>query len=367
MADGCTRLPIRAIQSHLLQPLCDITCLTWQREERHIRRILPVRWRRANVESTASTGIAGSHVPTNPDVLYYGGNVLFKTTDRGETWQALSPDLTTNDPEKLKPSGGPISSDNTRAEFHCTLISIAESPRDARVVWAGTDDGHVQLTRDGGKTWTNVVGAIAGAPKFSCVSSIAASAVDAGTAYLTIDQHRLTISRPTSSSPTTTAARGAQSRRAGGLRAWSPKIRNSRISGIAGTGSGSLFPDRGVVTDQVSLPPLLSSIRVHPRDNGRHRHARAGFTSSTMRHHPGARDPVPRATLFAPCPPFASPPATRAHSAIASGGAHQPLRALRTMPQARSDVRLTADSSGTVAEHGGTRRGGRQSRGLEPE
>lgn len=128
---------------------------------------------------------------SNPDVLYFGGNVLFKTTDRGETWTIISPDLTTNDPGKQQPSGGPITSDNTRAEFHCTIISIADSPKDPRVIWAGTDDGNVELTRDGGRSWTNVAPNIKGAPAFSWVSSIAASATDPATAYLTIDQHRL--------------------------------------------------------------------------------------------------------------------------------------------------------------------------------
>jgi hypothetical protein len=129
--------------------------------------------------------------PTNPDVLYYGGNVLFKTTDRGETWSIISPDLSTNDKSKQIASGGDISNDNTRAEFHCTIISLAESPRDPNVIWAGTDDGNVQVTRDGGRTWKNTAPNIKGAPAFSWVSSISASKSNAGTAYISIDQHRL--------------------------------------------------------------------------------------------------------------------------------------------------------------------------------
>jgi photosystem II stability/assembly factor-like uncharacterized protein len=129
--------------------------------------------------------------PTNPDVIYYGGNVLFKTTDRGETWTIISPDLSTNDKSKQIASGGDISNDNTRAEFHCTIISIAESPRDPNVIWAGTDDGNVQVTRDGGKTWKNVAPNIKEAPAFSWVSSISASKSNAATAYISIDQHRL--------------------------------------------------------------------------------------------------------------------------------------------------------------------------------
>ena len=129
--------------------------------------------------------------PSNPDVLYYGGNVLFRTKDGGTTWDVISPDLTTNDKSKQRSSGGPISIDNTRAEFHCTIIAIAESPKDPSVIWAGTDDGNLQITRDGGKTWANVAPNVAGAPKFSWYSSISASAADAGTAYVTVDQHRL--------------------------------------------------------------------------------------------------------------------------------------------------------------------------------
>jgi photosystem II stability/assembly factor-like uncharacterized protein len=129
--------------------------------------------------------------PSDPDVVYYGGNVLFRTTDGGTTWTAISPDLTTNDKEKQKPSGGSITPDNTRAETHCTILAIAESPRDRNVIWAGTDDGNVQITRDAGAHWVNVAPNIAGAPRFAWVSSISASQVDAGTAYISIDQHRL--------------------------------------------------------------------------------------------------------------------------------------------------------------------------------
>ena len=172
----------------------DITRLDMRnQEERYIQPYPPgPAGGGANLEKYRFNWNSPVHMsPSNPDVVYYGGNVLFRTADRGETWTIISPDLTTNDPEKQRSSGGPISTDNTRAEFHCTIISIAESPRDPNVIWAGTDDGNVQLTRDGGKTWTNVAPRIAGAPKFSWVSSISASAADPGTAYVSIDQHRL--------------------------------------------------------------------------------------------------------------------------------------------------------------------------------
>jgi photosystem II stability/assembly factor-like uncharacterized protein len=133
--------------------------------------------------------------PTNPDVLYYGGNVLFRSANRGETWSIISTDLTTNDPEKIKLSGGEISLDNTRAEFHCTITAIAESPRDAKVIWAGTDDGNVQVTVDGGAKWTNVTRNVS-APPNSWVPAIKASYAQAGTAYLAMDRHQMDDMKP---------------------------------------------------------------------------------------------------------------------------------------------------------------------------
>jgi photosystem II stability/assembly factor-like uncharacterized protein len=127
--------------------------------------------------------------PTNPDVIYYGGNVVFKTTDGGRDWTVISPDLTTDDKEKQKSSGGPITRDNTRAEFYCTIVSIAESPRDPQVIWAGTDDGNLQITRDGGVHWTNMAPNIPGRLPSPWMKSVQASWKDAGTAYLAIDQH----------------------------------------------------------------------------------------------------------------------------------------------------------------------------------
>ncbi|MHB8095027.1 MAG: WD40/YVTN/BNR-like repeat-containing protein [Candidatus Aminicenantales bacterium] len=129
--------------------------------------------------------------PSDPDVLYYGGNVLFKTTDAGNTWSTISPDLTTNDPGKLKLSGGPITPDNSGAEIYCTITAVAESPKDKGLIWAGTDDGNVQLTRDGGGSWTNLAKNIAGLPGRAWVSSICASGHEAGRAYMSVDQHRL--------------------------------------------------------------------------------------------------------------------------------------------------------------------------------
>ena len=128
--------------------------------------------------------------PTDKSTLYFGSQFLFRTRDRGDSWERISPDLTTNDPQKQKQelSGG-VTVDNSSAEMHTTIYTIAEAPQDANTIWVGTDDGNVQLTRDGGKSWTNVVGNVRGLPRNSWVSWIEASRAANGTAYAAFDRH----------------------------------------------------------------------------------------------------------------------------------------------------------------------------------
>lgn len=128
--------------------------------------------------------------PNEPDRLYIGSQFLHVSDDMGDTWKIISPDLTTNDPNKQKQleSGG-LSKDNSGAENHSTIFTIAESARDEDVIWVGTDDGNVQITKNGGKTWTNVVENIAGLPKNTWVSHIEASVHNKATAYATFEGH----------------------------------------------------------------------------------------------------------------------------------------------------------------------------------
>jgi photosystem II stability/assembly factor-like uncharacterized protein len=128
--------------------------------------------------------------PTRPGTVYIGSQFLFRSRDRGESWERISPDLTTNDPHKQQQglSGG-LTIDNSSAEKYTTIFAIAESSRDANVVWAGTDDGNLQLTRDGGATWANVGRAIPGLPPGTWVSKIETGHRDAGTAFVTFDNH----------------------------------------------------------------------------------------------------------------------------------------------------------------------------------
>jgi len=126
--------------------------------------------------------------PHDPNTIYYGGERVFKTSDGGMHWEAISGDLTRNDKSKQQPSGGPITIDDTGTEYYDTVFSIAPSPLAKGQIWVGTDDGLIQLTRDEGKTWTNVT------PKdlaeWSRISLIEASPHDAGAAYVAVDRHQ---------------------------------------------------------------------------------------------------------------------------------------------------------------------------------
>ena len=128
--------------------------------------------------------------PNEKGTIYIGAQFLFRSRDHGQSWDRISPDLTTNDPDKQKQeeSGG-VTVDNSDAETHTTIYSISESPRDGQTIWVGTDDGNLQVTRDGAKSWSNVVGNVPNLPKASWVSWVEASLYDAGTAYAAFDRH----------------------------------------------------------------------------------------------------------------------------------------------------------------------------------
>jgi photosystem II stability/assembly factor-like uncharacterized protein len=132
--------------------------------------------------------------PFEADTLYYGMERLYKTTDAGHTWSAISPDLTRNDKSKQQASGGPITKDITSVEYYDTIFAIAESSLSRGMIWVGTDDGLIQLTRDGGGSWTNVTPR--DMPAWSTISMIEPSRYDAGTAYVAVDRHRLDDIKP---------------------------------------------------------------------------------------------------------------------------------------------------------------------------
>jgi photosystem II stability/assembly factor-like uncharacterized protein len=132
--------------------------------------------------------------PNDPTTLYNGGEVVFKTTNEGKSWTAISPDLTRNDDGKQGPSGGPVSHDDAGTEYYDVVFSIAESPVQKGLIWAGTDDGLIKLTQDGGKNWANVTPA--GVPEWGRVDLIEASPHSPGVAYAAIDRHLMDDFRP---------------------------------------------------------------------------------------------------------------------------------------------------------------------------
>src|SRR6266700_1271755 len=132
--------------------------------------------------------------PLNPADLFIGAQVLFKSVDEGLSWQVISPDLTRNETSKQGPSGGPITKDNTSIEYYNTIFTVAPSPRDSQVIWVGTDDGLVQVTRDGGKTWQSVTPR--DLPDGALVSMVEASPHDAASAYVAATRYKLDDFRP---------------------------------------------------------------------------------------------------------------------------------------------------------------------------
>jgi len=166
------------------------------RRTHETRNVKPLpRYREGKLRYNWNTPI---HVSaTRKGTIYIGAQFLFRSRDFGQTWDRISPDLTTNDPVKQQQeqSGG-VTVDNSSAEMHTTIYAIAESPKNPNVVWVGTDDGNLQLTRDGGKTWTNVARGIKGLPPQAWVSSIDAGHFDEGTVYATFDLHMFGDPRP---------------------------------------------------------------------------------------------------------------------------------------------------------------------------
>ena len=128
--------------------------------------------------------------PNEKGTIYIGAQFLFRSRDHGQSWERISPDLTTDDPEKQKQeeSGG-VTVDNSAAEMHTSIYSISESPKNGQIIWVGTDDGNLQITRDGAKTWSNMVGNVPNLGKNSWVSTVVASRFDEATAYATFDRH----------------------------------------------------------------------------------------------------------------------------------------------------------------------------------
>ena len=132
--------------------------------------------------------------PHDSNVLYVSGNLLFRTMDQGSSWEAISPDLTRNDVTKMEPSGGPVTRDTSAAEVYGTIFAFVESPHEKGVFWAGSDDGLVHISRDGGETWDDITPK--DLPEWSLVSIIEASPHDPAKAYMAATLYKLDDTRP---------------------------------------------------------------------------------------------------------------------------------------------------------------------------
>ena len=132
--------------------------------------------------------------PHDPNVLYVAANVVFRSTDEGNSWEQISPDLTRNDPDKQAPSGGPIVKDTTGAETYCTIFAFVESPHEQGVFWAGSDDGLVHISRNGGESWDPITPE--GLPEWTMISMIEPSPHDPATAYMSCTRYKLDDNTP---------------------------------------------------------------------------------------------------------------------------------------------------------------------------
>jgi photosystem II stability/assembly factor-like uncharacterized protein len=132
--------------------------------------------------------------PNDPNALYAAGDHLFRSTNEGQSWEMISPDLTRNDKSKQGPTGGPITKDNTSVEYYDTIFTVAESPVQKGIIWTGSDDGLVQVTRDDGKSWSNVTPK--GMPEWIQINSVEASPHEAGAAYVAATMYKSDDFRP---------------------------------------------------------------------------------------------------------------------------------------------------------------------------
>lgn len=134
--------------------------------------------------------------PHDKNTVYLAGNTVFRSNDFGKTWTQISQDLTTGNAERLKDAGGPVFTENTSAEYFGTTISLMESPVQKDLIWAGTDDGNLHVTNDGGKNWTNIGRNIKGVPADSAISHVELSRTAVGTAYVAVDRHKFDDYKP---------------------------------------------------------------------------------------------------------------------------------------------------------------------------
>jgi photosystem II stability/assembly factor-like uncharacterized protein len=156
----------------------------------------PMGWGDAELKQRFQWNFPIFFSPNDPHTMYAGSQYLLKTTNGGQSWSIISPDLTRNDKSKMGPTGGPITKDNTSVEYYCTVFAGAESPVEPGVIWAGSDDGLVHVTRDGGQHWDNVTPPKTMMPEWIMINEIEASPFDKGAAYVAATMFKSDDFRP---------------------------------------------------------------------------------------------------------------------------------------------------------------------------
>jgi photosystem II stability/assembly factor-like uncharacterized protein len=154
----------------------------------------PMGWGAAELKYRFQWNFPIAFSKHDPDILYTAADRLFRSDDLGHSWEVISPDLTRNDKSRMGPSGGPITKDNTSVEYYGTIFALAESHRDRDVIWAGTDDGRVHLTRNGGRSWQDVTPS--GLPEWSLINSLDIHPFEAGGVYLAATRYKSDDFRP---------------------------------------------------------------------------------------------------------------------------------------------------------------------------
>jgi photosystem II stability/assembly factor-like uncharacterized protein len=156
----------------------------------------PMGWGAGNIKYRFQWNFPIVFSPHDQNTMYAGANVLFKSTNEGQSWEVISPDLTRNDKSKQGPSGGPLTKDNTSIEYYDTIFTVMESPVQAGTIWSGSDDGLVYVTRDGGRNWSNVSPAKDVMPEWIQINSLEASPFDPATAYVAATMYKYDDYKP---------------------------------------------------------------------------------------------------------------------------------------------------------------------------
>ena len=154
----------------------------------------PMGWGAAELKYRFQWNFPITFSQHDPDVLYVAADVLFRSDDMGQSWDVISPDLTRNDKSRMGPSGGPITKDNTSVEYYGTIFALAESPQDDDVLWAGTDDGRIHVTRNGGRDWADVTPPAL--PEWAQINSIDVHPTERGGAYVAATRYKSDDFRP---------------------------------------------------------------------------------------------------------------------------------------------------------------------------